>query len=38
MNIVINGMNKIVEGNKTILEICQESGIYVPTLCYDDRL
>jgi len=37
-NIAVNGVNIRVEGNKTILEACRESGIYVPTLCHDERL
>ena len=37
-NIAVNGVNIRVEGNKTILEACRECGIYVPTLCHDERL
>ena len=37
-NIVINGRHLAVEGDKTILEVCRDSGIFMPTLCYDERL
>jgi formate dehydrogenase alpha subunit len=38
MRVGINGIQREVETGKTILEICRESGIYIPTLCYDERL
>ncbi len=34
LNIVINGKEYQVEDKKTILEVCNELGIYIPTLCY----
>jgi formate dehydrogenase alpha subunit len=37
-NIFINGRQLAVEGDKTILDVCRESGIFIPTLCYDERL
>ncbi|KJR43278.1 Molybdopterin oxidoreductase Fe4S4 region [Candidatus Magnetoovum chiemensis] len=34
----INGKTINCEEGKTILQVCQENGIYIPTLCYDKRL
>ena len=36
--IKINGREIEFQKGKTILEICREAGITVPTLCHDDRL
>jgi NADH dehydrogenase/NADH:ubiquinone oxidoreductase subunit G len=36
--ITINNRRLTVKKNKSILEACKEAGIYVPTLCYDERL
>lgn len=38
IGIKINGKDYKVEKNKTILELCQEVGIEIPTLCHDARL
>lgn len=38
VNITINGQDFSVGKNLTILQACRENGIYIPTLCYDDRL
>jgi len=38
MNIKIDGITYEVEKNKTILEVCRNLGIDIPTLCHDDRL
>ena len=34
----INGMDVHFQKGKTILEVCKDAGIYIPTLCYDERL
>lgn len=39
MNIKINGTEYFFNyNNKTILNICRENNIFVPTLCFDERL
>ncbi len=38
ITVSINGIQKMVDGQKTILEVCREAGVYIPTLCHDDRL
>jgi formate dehydrogenase alpha subunit len=38
IRITVNGKDMTVKENKTILEVCRESGIFIPTLCYDERL
>ena len=38
VNIKINGQDYSVSEDLTILQACRENGIYIPTLCYDDRL
>jgi predicted molibdopterin-dependent oxidoreductase YjgC len=38
MTVTINGRAITVDGVKNILEICLAHGIYIPTLCYDERL
>jgi len=30
---VLNGKNILTEDNKTILNVCEENGIYIPTFC-----
>ncbi len=35
---VINGREIISEEGRTVLEACREAGIYIPTLCFDERL
>ncbi len=34
----INGMDVHFTKGKTILEVCRNAGITIPTLCYDERL
>jgi len=38
INIYINGQQRSILPGKTILEACKESGIHIPTFCYDERL
>lgn len=38
VNININKQNYNVPENITVLQACQQIGIDIPTLCYDDRL
>ncbi|MBI5846675.1 MAG: (2Fe-2S)-binding protein [Nitrospirae bacterium] len=38
VRITINGKGYTVEGNKTILDVCRSNAVFVPTLCYDERL
>ena len=38
INITINGKEYKVNEGTTVLQVCQEHGIDIPTLCYDDRL
>jgi len=38
VRVIINGIQKIAGEEKTILDVCRESGIFIPTLCYDERL
>jgi len=38
VRITINGNGYSVEGNKTILDVCRSNHIFIPTLCYDERL
>jgi predicted molibdopterin-dependent oxidoreductase YjgC len=38
VSIVIEGQKILAERGKTILEVCQEHGIHIPTLCYHPRL
>lgn len=38
ITITINKKQYEVSEGKTILEVCREVGIAIPTLCYDDRL
>ena len=38
MEIIINGKTIRVDEGKTILEVCKGAGIYIPTLCHDERL
>ncbi len=38
IKVAINGKGIDCEEGKTILQVCREAGIYVPTLCFDERL
>ena len=38
IKIHVNGGEIACEKGKTILEVCRKSGIFIPTLCYDERL
>jgi predicted molibdopterin-dependent oxidoreductase YjgC len=38
VEIKINGTPVSVEEGKTVLEACRGAGVYIPTLCHDDRL
>ncbi len=38
LKIVINGREVAFAKGKTILEVCRDQEIYIPTLCYDERL
>lgn len=38
MNITLNGQQCEVEAGQTILQAAAKHGIYIPTLCYDERL
>lgn len=38
IKIFINGKECIVEQGITVLEVCKNMGIDIPTLCYDERL
>ncbi len=35
---IIDGKEILATNGQTILEACREAGIYIPTLCHDDRL
>ncbi len=37
-SITINDRNLSFRNGQTILEVCRESGIFIPTLCHDNRL
>ena len=34
----INGRDVVSEKGRTVLDVCREAGIFVPTLCKDERL
>ncbi|HMB21640.1 MAG: 2Fe-2S iron-sulfur cluster-binding protein, partial [Chloroflexota bacterium] len=36
--IFIDGRTITLEGNKTVLELARENGIYIPSLCYHPKL
>lgn len=38
MEIYINDKSYQVDGDKSLLEVCRENNINIPTLCYDERL
>ena len=38
INIRLNGKEMSVSEGKTILEVCKDAGISIPTFCHDDRL
>lgn len=37
-SITVNGRTLAFSDGQTILEVCQDAGIFIPTLCHDDRL
>ena len=38
IKITVNGRQINAQKGKTILEVCKEASIFIPTLCYDERL
>lgn len=38
IDIIINGKKVAAKEGQTILQVCREIGIDIPTLCYDERL
>ncbi len=38
INITLNGEKLAVDNGRTILDIAKENGIFIPTLCYNNRL
>jgi len=38
LSISINGRQLPADGEMTILQVCKENGIRIPTLCYDEQL
>jgi len=38
LQLMINGKKINFEKGQTILEVCQEAGVPIPTLCHDERL
>lgn len=38
VQIYIDGKAVIADSSQTILQVCREQGIHIPTLCYDDQL
>ena len=38
IELTINGNKIRTQGNKTILDVCKENGIYIPTLCHLEGL
>ncbi|UCF65874.1 MAG: FAD-dependent oxidoreductase [bacterium] len=38
IQVYINGKQVIAEASQTILEVCRDQGIHIPTLCHDDQL
>lgn len=38
MNVIIDGQRYEVKGEKTVLELAQREGIYIPTLCHHPAL
>lgn len=38
INIIINGDKHQVDKDKTILQVCKDIGMDIPTLCHDERL
>ena len=38
MKININGKEYTAKAGQTILQACRESGVFIPTLCHDERL
>ncbi len=35
---IIDGLEVLAENGQTILEACRQAGIFIPTLCHDDKL
>ncbi len=38
VQVFIDGKTVIAESGQTILQVCREQGIHIPTLCHDDQL
>jgi len=38
VQIFIDGKSVIADADKTILQVCREQGIHIPTLCHDEQL
>lgn len=38
LNVTINGRACSVTAGQTILDACKEQGVFIPTLCHDERL
>ena len=38
MSMEINGRDVHFLQGQTVLEVCREAGIYIPTMCHDERL
>lgn len=38
LNITLNGEHLAVEAGRTILDVARERGIFIPTLCHDERV
>ena len=38
ISITLNNKSLSVKKNSTILEVCKEIGLNIPTLCHDERL
>jgi len=38
VEITLNGLKLQADTNETILHVARRNGIYIPTLCHDDRL
>ena len=36
--IVLDGKEVLARTGQTILDVCREAGIYIPTLCHDEQL
>jgi len=38
MKIILDGREVVAAKGQTILEVCRENGVYIPTLCHDEQL